>query len=206
MRSGPLADRRLDPAALHPDGHLDQLEVAGPIQDGVGGGLADGQNQVVDNITLGGRPAAAARCFWTARRSPARRQPRRPATARSWRCGRHGLVGGPAGPGSTAPLPCGPGIDVTPAQPPPAAAPPSRHRHGPLLAGRCRPSSSPWPATAGPAPPPAVRCRAPGTAGRRGCRTAHRGCRTPGSANRRSAGCTDRHRQALASSCTCGPC
>src|SRR5829696_2048183 len=29
-----VADRRLDPAALHPDGHLDRLRVAGPIQDG----------------------------------------------------------------------------------------------------------------------------------------------------------------------------
>jgi hypothetical protein len=34
-----VADRRLDPAALHPDGHLDRLRVAGPVQDGVGGGL-----------------------------------------------------------------------------------------------------------------------------------------------------------------------
>jgi hypothetical protein len=73
--------------------------------------------------------------------------------------------------------------------------------------GRCRPSSSPWPATAGPAPPPAARCRAPGTAGHRGCRTAGRGCGgTPGSASRRSAGCTDRRRRAWASRCTCGPC
>jgi hypothetical protein len=52
----------------------------------------------------------------------------------------------------------------------------------------CRLSLSPWPATAGPAPPPGARCRAPGTAGRCGCRTAGRGCGRPGSANRRSAG------------------
>src|SRR5215211_3953069 len=49
-----VADRRLDPAALHPDGHLDRLRVAGPIQDGVGGGLADGQDQVVDNLARDG--------------------------------------------------------------------------------------------------------------------------------------------------------
>jgi hypothetical protein len=50
----------------------------------------------------------------------------------------------------------------------------------PRCAGRCRPSSFPWSARAGPVPPPAARCRAPGTAGRRGCRTAGRGCGTPG--------------------------
>ena len=89
---------------------------------------------------------------------------------------------------------------MAPAQPRPAARPPSRHRHGPLRLGRCRPSSSPWPATAGEAPPPAARCRAPGTAGRRGCRTAGRGCGRPGSASRRSGGCTDGRRRASASS------
>jgi hypothetical protein len=60
---------------------------------------------------------------------------------------------------------------------------------------QCRPASSPWAphsrsssAASGPVP-------APGTAGRRGCRTAGPGGGTPGSANRRSAGCTDaRHR------------
>jgi hypothetical protein len=31
--AAPVEDRRLDPAALHPDGHLDRLEVAGLIQD-----------------------------------------------------------------------------------------------------------------------------------------------------------------------------
>jgi hypothetical protein len=52
--AAPVADRRLDPAALHPDGHLDRLRVVGPIQDGVGGGLADGQDQVVDNLARDG--------------------------------------------------------------------------------------------------------------------------------------------------------
>jgi hypothetical protein len=79
---------------------------------------------------------------------------------------------------------------------------PAAHRHRLLLLGRCRPSSCPWPATAGPAPPPAARCHTPGTAGRRGCRTADRGCGTPGSASRSSAGCTDGRRQASASSCS----
>ena len=32
MGAALVADRRLPPAALHPDGHLDRLEVAGPIQ------------------------------------------------------------------------------------------------------------------------------------------------------------------------------
>jgi hypothetical protein len=112
---------------------------------------------------------------------------------------------GPAGPGRTAPSPCGRGDGVAPAQPRPAARPPSRCRHGPLRLGRCRPSSFPWPATAGAAPPPPARCRAPGTAGRRGCRTAARGHGRPGSASRRSGGCTDGGRRASAS-CICGPC
>jgi hypothetical protein len=117
-----------------------------------------------------------------------RRQPRRPATAHRRRCRPHGLAEGPAGPGSTDPSPCGDGAGVAPAQPLPAAEPTSRHRQGRLLLGPCRPSSSPWPATADSAPPPVARCRAPGTAGRRGCRTAVRRYGTPGNANRRSAG------------------
>jgi hypothetical protein len=58
----------------------------------------------------------------------------------------------------------------------------------------------------GPAPPPAARCRAPGTAARRGRRTAGRGCGRPGSASRRSAGCTGGGRGAWASRCICSPC
>jgi len=81
---------------------------------------------------------------------------------------------------------------VTPAQLPPAATPASRQPHRPLLHGPGGPSSPPWLATAGPAPPPTARCRASDTQGQRGCRTAGRGCGRPGSANRRSAGCTDR--------------
>jgi hypothetical protein len=128
------------------------------------------------------------------------------AIARCRRCGRRGLVEGPAAPGSTARSPCGRGGGVAPAQPRPAAAPANRHRHRRALLGHGRPSSSPWPATAGPAPPPAARCRAPNTGGRRGCRRAARGCGTPGSARRRSAECTDGHRRAWASKCSCGPC
>jgi hypothetical protein len=93
---------------------------------------------------------------------------------------------------------------VAPAQPRPAARPASRHRHGPLLLGLCRSSSSPSPATAGEAPQPLARCRAPGTASRRGCRTAGRECGRPGSASRRSGGCTDGRRRAWASRCICG--
>ena len=78
----------------------------------------------------------------------ARRQPSLPATARCRRCGPPALVGGPADPGSTAPSPAGSEAGVAPAQPRPAAKPASRHRHGPLLAGRCGPSSSLYPATA----------------------------------------------------------
>jgi hypothetical protein len=156
--------------------------------------------------------SVAAAASWFGRHAaarqgrPARRRSGRPAIARCRRCGRHGLVGGPGGPGSTAPSPCGGGDGVEPAQPRPAAKPASWHRRGLLRLGRRRPSSSPWPATAGPAPPPAARCRAPGTAVRRGCRTAARGRGTPGSASRRSAGCTDGGRRASASRCICGPC
>jgi hypothetical protein len=52
--AAPVTDRRLDPAALHPDGHLDRLEVAGPIREALVVAVADGQNQVVDNIALDG--------------------------------------------------------------------------------------------------------------------------------------------------------
>jgi hypothetical protein len=103
-------------------------------------------------------------------RAPARhgrsamRQGDFPAIARCRRCGRHGLAEGPAGPDSTALSPDEGGGGVAPAQPLPAAAPASRHRHRRARLGRCRPSSSPWPATAGEAPPLAARCRAPGTA------------------------------------------
>jgi hypothetical protein len=95
---------------------------------------------------------------------------------------------------------------VTLAQLPPAATPAIRQSHRLLLLGPSAPSSPPWLATAGPAPPPAARCRAPDTAGQRGCRTAARSCGRPGSASRRSAGCTDGHCRAWASRCNCGPC
>jgi hypothetical protein len=95
---------------------------------------------------------------------------------------------------------------VAPGQPLPAAAPTRRHRQCPLLLGQCRPSSSPWPATAAPARPPAAQCHAPDTADRHGCRTAGREDGRPGNAHRRSAECTDRCRQASASTCSGGPC
>ena len=157
----------------------------------------------------GWRPAAAAVCRTTppSPAGPASDAARRcPAIAHCRRCGRHGLVEGPAGPGRTTRSPDEGGGGVAPAQPRPAAAPASRHRHRRARLGGRRLSSCPWPATAGPAPPPAARCRTPGTAGRCGCRTAARRCGRPGSANRRSAGCTDGHRRASASKCSCGPC
>jgi hypothetical protein len=95
---------------------------------------------------------------------------------------------------------------VPPARPPSAATPAIRQSHRPLLPGPGGPSSPSWLATAGPAPPPTARCRAPDTAGRYGCRTAARRCDTPGSANRRSAGYTDGRRPAWASSCIRVPC
>jgi hypothetical protein len=96
---------------------------------------------------------------------------------------------------------------VTPAQPSPATTPAIRQPpHRPLLLGPCRPSSPPWPATAAPAPPPTARRRAPNTAGQHDCRTAVRRCGRPGSANRRSAGCTETGRRAWANKCSCGPC
>ena len=109
-------------------------------------------------------------------------------------------------PGSTAPSPDEPGGGVAPAQPLPAAEPASHHDPHRALVGQGRPSSSPWPATAGPAPPPAARCRAPDTADRRSCRTAGRGYGRPGNARRRSVECTDRCRRAWASKCSGGPC
>jgi hypothetical protein len=208
MGGGPVADRRLDPAALHPTVTLTGWRLPDPYRTAlVAASLMAGTRS--STTSPGWRPAAAS---WSdgapqpGKGSPARRRSGRPATARCRRCGRHGLAEGPAGPGSTGPSPYEGGGGVAPAQLRPAAEPASRHRHGPVLAGRCLPSSSPWTATAGPAPPPAAPCRAPGTAGRRGCRTAGRGCGRPGSASRRSAVCTDGGRQASASSCICGPC
>jgi hypothetical protein len=81
-------------------------------------------------------PATSAR--WFERHAEARqgrsvrRQPR-PPTVRCRHCGRHGLVGGPAGPGSTGPSPCGCGDGVAPAPRLPAATPASRQRHRPSL-------------------------------------------------------------------------
>jgi hypothetical protein len=120
------------------------------------------------------------------------------------RCRCHGLVGGPAAPGSTDPSPGGRSRAVPPAQLPPAATPASRQPHRPLLLRPGDPSSPPWLATAGPAPPPTAHCRTPDTAGQRGCRTAARRCGRPGSANRRSAGCTDGGRRAWANRYRCG--
>jgi hypothetical protein len=122
------------------------------------------------------------------------------------RWGGHGLVDGSAGPGSTGPSPRGRSGGVTSAQAPPAATGAIRHSHRPLPREPGGPSSPPWLATTGPAPPPTAPCRVPDTAGRRGCRTAARSCGRPGSANRRSAGCTERSRWALASRYMCGPC
>jgi hypothetical protein len=94
MRESPVADRRLDPAALHPDGHLDRLDTAGPTQDGVVGGLADGQDQVVDNLARdggrqllqagshGARPSPARQVGDAARRFPSYRP--LPALRPSW--------------------------------------------------------------------------------------------------------------------------
>jgi hypothetical protein len=69
---GLVADRRLDPAALHSDGHLDQLDVAGTSQESVGDGLADGQHHVVSpRMAVGsccklvgrrGQPERSSRC------------------------------------------------------------------------------------------------------------------------------------------------
>jgi hypothetical protein len=180
-----------------------------PHKDGVGDGLAEARASSSTN-SPGMAAGSCCKLVRTARRArqgrSANRQPRPPAIARCRRCGRHGLAEGPAGPGSTVLSPDEGGGGLAPAQPCPVAAPARRHRHRRGLLGRRRPSSSPWPATAGPAPPPAARCRAPGTAGRRGCRTAARERDMPGSASRRSAECTDGRRRASASKCNGGPC
>jgi hypothetical protein len=121
-------------------------------------------------------------------------------------CCRHGLVGGPTGPGSTNPSPSGRSRAVPPAELPPAVPSASRQPLRPLLGGPGGASSSPWPAIAGPAPPPTARCRVPNTADQHGCRTAARSCGRPDSANRRSGGCTDVGRRAWANTYRCGPC
>jgi hypothetical protein len=176
------------------------------MRDGVG----DGQDRVgVPFARNRGPPAAGRRCEQHADA----RQPRSASGNRAlqaiapWRrCGRHALLRGLAGPGSTGPSLGGPGSGVASAWRLRAAKPASRHRRGWLRIGRCRLSSSPLPATAGPAPPPAARCRAPGTASRRGYRTAARGCGMPDSGGRRSVGCTDGGRRASASRYICGRC
>jgi hypothetical protein len=146
-RVSPVADRRLDPAALHPHGHLDQLGVAGPVQDGVGAASLTARTEWSNSLARnGGRQrlhAAFGRHTDAQQGRSARRQPSLPATAPCRRCGRHALLGGPVGPGSIGPSPCGPGSGVTPAQRRPAATPASRQRHGPLLLGRCGACPSP---------------------------------------------------------------
>ena len=131
---------------LHSDGHLDRLDGAGPIQNGVGGASLTARTRL-STASPGRPPAAAARWFqWhaEARQSrSARRQPRRPASVRCRCCGHYGLVGDPAGPGSTDPSPQGSGGGVAPAQPLPAVKPASRHHRGPLRlagCGACPPS------------------------------------------------------------------
>jgi hypothetical protein len=97
-----------------------------------------------EGLRHGGGPPARTERHWrhhpvqypTKRHGSRGRRSRLPSTAPCRRCGRHGLVGGPAGPGSTDPSPCGSGGGVAPAEPLPAAKPASRHCHGPLLLGR----------------------------------------------------------------------
>jgi hypothetical protein len=40
----------LDPAVPNPDGHLDRVATARPVQDGVGRGLVQGQQQLVGDL------------------------------------------------------------------------------------------------------------------------------------------------------------
>jgi hypothetical protein len=175
-----------------------------------GGGSTDGQDLVDDQHRPLRRYRQLLHTGSMTDRSRARQvgQAARtlPATdpCRRWAC--HGLGGGPAGPGSTGPSPCGSGGGVPPAQLPLAATPAIRQAHRPLLPGPGGPSSPPWLATAGPAPPLTTRCRAPDTAGHRGCKRAARRRGKPDSANRRSAGCTERSCRASASRYICGPC
>ena len=208
---GPVADRRLDPAGLQPDGHPDRLMSQDPHRMALvtASLTASTTSSTTTSPRAGGQQSC---CKLVGRRAEARQgssaMPQgdfqlSPATGVAavmvwWRVLQARVV--------QLRHRDGRGGGVAPAQPRPAAAPANRHRQGPLRLGQCRPSSSPWPATAGPAPPPAAQCRAPDTAGRRGCRTAARGRGTPGSANRRSAECTDGRRRAWASTCSCGPC
>jgi hypothetical protein len=147
------------------------------------------------------RPPRATRRPDAPRRT-VRSCPRSPRSATACSPGDRVLIS----PGSTAPSPDEPGGGVAPAQPLPAAEPARHHDHRRALLGQCRPSSSPWPATAAPAPPPAARCRAPDTADRRSCRTAGHEYGRPGNARCRSGECTDRCRRAWASKCSGGPC
>jgi hypothetical protein len=130
VRDAGRPGRRSSPRSSHlaPDGYLDRLDVAGPIQDGVGGGLAGGQDQVVDHIAPG-RPAAAACWFGRHADAPARpsarRQPRRPATAPAGVAVVMPCLEGPVGPGSTDPSPQGSGGGGASAQLPPRQRPPA---------------------------------------------------------------------------------
>jgi hypothetical protein len=146
---GPVAHRRLDPAALHPDGHLDRLEVAGPYRMALVAASLTARTR--SSTTSPGMAAGSSCKLVRTARAPARhgrsamRQGDFPAIARCRRCGRHALVGGPAGPDSTAPSPDEGEGGVAPAQPLPAAKPASRSSSaasGPVPCSRyCR---SPW--------------------------------------------------------------
>jgi hypothetical protein len=78
---GAVADRRLDPAALHPDGDLGGWMLQEPTQDGVGDGVAEAR---ASSSTTSPGMAAGSCCklVRTARRSPAR-QVGEPATETS---------------------------------------------------------------------------------------------------------------------------
>jgi hypothetical protein len=52
--AGPAADRRLDLATRHPDGHLDRLDVARPIQDGVGAASLTARTRSSNNLARDG--------------------------------------------------------------------------------------------------------------------------------------------------------
>jgi hypothetical protein len=145
--AGPAADCRLDPATRHPTATLTGWMLQDPYKDGVGAASLTARTKSSNSLARdGGRQllhAASGRHADAQQGRSARRQPRRPATAPCRRRGRYALLGGPAGPGSTGPSPCGPESGVAPAQRRPAATPASRQRHGPLLLGRCGACPSP---------------------------------------------------------------
>ena len=129
---------------LAPDGRLHRLQVAGPYRMAVVTASLTARTRsstTSPEMVAGSCCKLVGRCAATRQGRPAMRRGDFPAMARCRRCGRYGLVAGPAGPGSTAPSRDEDGSGLALAQLILAAEPASRVAAGPE--GGRRPPAGP---------------------------------------------------------------